>query len=248
MATTVDEIAAAAGVAKGAVYHHFATKERLFEAVLQATTARVAAKVARSAATATDIWDAMGVATEAYFEVCSVGPTAQIVLKDGPAVLGWERWREIDAELFAQQAPGALEAAMQQGLIARQPVEPLARLLLGAATEAAPAVAASADPTATGRAHADAFRALLEGLRRRSVTRARPATTPQLGVRATAKRREGSRCTSVDGEVVAAAVLALGAGAASAATQSLTILHDNDVHGHLRAFCYIEVAKGPGRP
>src|SRR5580698_4691545 len=80
-ATTVDGIAAAAGVAKGAVYHHFATKERLFEAVLQATTARLAAEVARSAAAAPDIWDAMSVATEAYFEACSVGPTAQIVLK-----------------------------------------------------------------------------------------------------------------------------------------------------------------------
>jgi 5'-nucleotidase len=40
-------------------------------------------------------------------------------------------------------------------------------------------------------------------------------------------------------------VLALGAGAASAATQSLTILHDNDIHGHLRSFCYVELAKGP---
>jgi AcrR family transcriptional regulator len=165
--TTVDGIAAAAGVAKGAVYHHFATKERLFEAVLQATTARLAAEVTRSAAGAADIWDAMSVATEAYFEACSVGPTAQIVLKDGPAVLGWERWREIDVEHFGQATPGALETAMQQGLIARQPVEPLARLLLGAATEAAAAVAASADPVAAGRAHADAYRALLEGLRRR---------------------------------------------------------------------------------
>ncbi|HEY2707136.1 MAG TPA: bifunctional UDP-sugar hydrolase/5'-nucleotidase [Caulobacteraceae bacterium] len=46
------------------------------------------------------------------------------------------------------------------------------------------------------------------------------------------------------------AALALGigmasAGAAAAATQSLTILHDNDIHGHLRSFCYVEVAKGP---
>jgi AcrR family transcriptional regulator len=166
-ATTMDQIAGATGVAKGAVYHHFPTKERLFEAVLRATTARLAADVARSAAAAADIWDAMSVATEAYFEACSIGPTAQIVLKDGPAVLGWERWREIDVEHFGQGMPIALETAMQQGLIARQPVEPLARLLLGAATEAAAAVAASADPTATGRAHADAFRALLEGLRRR---------------------------------------------------------------------------------
>src|ERR1700742_4537333 len=43
----------------------------------------------------------------------------------------------------------------------------------------------------------------------------------------------------------ATALMALGADSASAATQSLTILHDNDIHGHLRSFCYVEVAKGP---
>ena len=52
-------------------------------------------------------------------------------------MLGWERWREVDAEHFGRFLPAALEAAMRQGLIAEQPVEPLARLLLGAATEAA---------------------------------------------------------------------------------------------------------------
>jgi AcrR family transcriptional regulator len=166
-ATTMDAIAAAAGVAKGAVYHHFATKERLFEAVLRDATAQLADDVASAAMTAADIWDGLSVATEAYFRACSAGPTAQIVLRDGPAVLGWERWREIDIEHFGRGMPAALEAAMAQGLIARQPIEPLARLLLGAATEAAAAVAVSADPVTTGRAHADAFRALLEGLRRR---------------------------------------------------------------------------------
>jgi AcrR family transcriptional regulator len=166
-ATTVDEIAAAAGVAKGAVYHHFATKERLFETVLEATTARLSAEVGKVAAGAADVWDAIAVATEAYFELASTGAAAQIVLKDGPAVLGWERWREIDAEHFGRTLPAILEAAMRQGLIATQPVEPLARLLLGAATEAAAACAASPTPAATGRAHADAFRALLDGLRRR---------------------------------------------------------------------------------
>jgi AcrR family transcriptional regulator len=166
-ATSVDEIAAAAGVAKGAVYHHFASKERLFEPVLEATTAALARQVMMKAETASDVWDAVAVATEAYFELASTGAAAQIVLKDGPVVLGWERWRDIDAAHFGAAMPTILRAAMAQGLIASQPVEPLARLLLGAATEAAAACAASADPAATGRAHAQAFRALLDGLRQR---------------------------------------------------------------------------------
>jgi AcrR family transcriptional regulator len=166
-ATSVDQIAAAAGVAKGAVYHHFASKERLFEPVLEATTAALARQVMVKAQTASDVWDAVAVATEAYFELASTGAAAQIVLKDGPVVLGWERWRKIDAAHFGAAMPSILQAAIAQGLIASQPVEPLARLLLGAATEAAAACAASADPVATGRAHAQAFRALLDGLRQR---------------------------------------------------------------------------------
>jgi AcrR family transcriptional regulator len=163
---TVDKIAAAAGVAKGAVYHHFSTKERLFETVFEATTASLAAHVAASVAAAADVWDALSIGTQAYFDACSAGATAQIILKDGPAVLGWERWREIDAAHFGRTIPAVLAAAMDQQLIAPQPIEPLARLLLGAVTEAAAACAASASPAQTGREHAAAFRSMIEGLRR----------------------------------------------------------------------------------
>ena len=79
------------------------------------------------------------------------GPTGQIILRDGPAVLGWERWREIDAKHFGGKFPLALTAAMEAGVIARQPIEPLARLLLGAVTEAA--VAVSVGPDIAARRH-----------------------------------------------------------------------------------------------
>jgi AcrR family transcriptional regulator len=163
--TTMDQIAAAAGVAKGAVYHHFASKEALFEAVLVRVSAELSARVAAVAAGSKDFIDAVVTATAAYFAFCAEPPLARIVLKDGPAVLGWERWREIDSQSFAAALPARLEQAMAHGVIARQPAAPLARLIVGAVTEAAVACAASDDPARTGREHALALESLLGGLR-----------------------------------------------------------------------------------
>lgn len=163
-ATTMDEVAAAARVAKGAVYHHFATKEALFETVFDQVSRDLLAEVDRVARSEKDPLAAMAKGTQAYFAACANGRTGQIVLHDGPAVLGWERWREIDNRHFGGRFPVALTRAMDEGLIARQPIEPLARLLLGAVTEAAVACSGR-DLQKAGADYARAFQALLDALR-----------------------------------------------------------------------------------
>ena len=163
-ATTIDDIAAAANVAKGAVYHHFATKEALFEIVFEQVSEELLAEVDRVARSEKDALSAMAKGTQAYFAACAKGAAGQIVLHDGPAVLGWERWREIDNRHFGGRFPVALARAMDDGLIARQPVEPLARLLLGAVTEAAIACSGR-DLHKAGTNYASAFQALLDALR-----------------------------------------------------------------------------------
>jgi AcrR family transcriptional regulator len=164
-ATTMDDIAAAARVAKGAVYHHFSTKEALFEAVFEQVSLELIGDLDRISRAEKDALAAMAAGTQAYFAACSKGATGQIILRDGPAVLGWERWREIDAKHFGGKFPLALNAAMDAGLIARQPIEPLARLLLGAVTEAAVACASGGDIGKVGAEYARAFRSLLDALR-----------------------------------------------------------------------------------
>ncbi|WP_342708635.1 TetR/AcrR family transcriptional regulator [Bradyrhizobium sp. B124] len=164
-AATMDDIASGARVAKGAVYHHFATKEAVFEAVFDQVSMDLVADLDRISRAENDPLAAMAAGTQGYFAACSKGPTGQIILRDGPAVLGWERWREIDAKHFGGKFPRALTAAMDAGVIAKQPVEPLARLLLGAVTEAAVAVSAGPDTGKTGTDYARAFRSLLDALR-----------------------------------------------------------------------------------
>lgn len=164
-ATTMDDIAAGARVAKGAVYHHFPTKEALFEAVFEQASLELVSDLDRISRAEKDVLAAIAAGTQAYFSACSKGATGQIILRDGPAVLGWERWRDIDAKHFGGKFPRALAAAMDAGLIARQPVEPLARLLLGAVTEAAVACSAGQDIGKAGAEYARAFRSLLDALR-----------------------------------------------------------------------------------
>jgi AcrR family transcriptional regulator len=163
--TTMDDIAASARVAKGAVYHHFKTKEAVFETVFDAVSRDLATEIESLSRAEKDILARMAAGTQHYLAACSKEPTGQIILRDGPAVLGWERWREIDAQHFGGKIPRALEVAMERGLIARQPVEPLARLLLGAMTEAAVACAGSGDIKKAGAEYSRAFRSLLEAMR-----------------------------------------------------------------------------------
>src|ERR1700723_4163833 len=163
--TTMDNVATSAHVAKGAVYHHFETKEALFEAVLDEVSEDLVAEVDRAAHSENDALAAMAAGTQAYFAACAKDATGQIILRDGPAVLGWERWREIDARHFGGGFPLALARAMDDGLMARQSVEPLSRLLLGAVTEAAVPSSAGSHLHKTGAEYARAFRTLLEALR-----------------------------------------------------------------------------------
>ena len=166
-ATTMDDIAEAADVAKGAVYHHFKTKEAVFEAVFEQVSGDLVQDIDRAVRSEKDVLAAIVAGTQHYFAACAKGPTGRIILRDGPAVLGWERWREIDARHFGGKFPRALTVAMDAGLIARQPVEPLARLLLGAVTEAAVACAGRSDVLKAGSEYSRAFKSLVEALRLR---------------------------------------------------------------------------------
>ena len=91
------EIAAAAGVTRGALYHQFADKAALFLAVADAVegdvTARLGAYVAASGAQ--DPAGALHAAVDGWLEACEQPEVRQILLLDGPVVLGWDGFRDM---------------------------------------------------------------------------------------------------------------------------------------------------------
>jgi AcrR family transcriptional regulator len=143
-----EEIVRAAGVTRGALYHHFDGKRELFEAVYERIEAELAQRIATGAlgAGAVNPLEAMRAGAEMFLQASTEPEAQQIVLLDGPSVLGWDRWREIAAEHGLGLIEATLQAAIKAGAIAEQPVRPLAHVLMGALDEAAMLVARAEDP------------------------------------------------------------------------------------------------------
>ena len=168
-ATGTNEIVAQAEVTRGALYHHFAGKEDLFAEVFRIVAAELVAKSNASVeGLSGELWQQVSAAFRQYLRLVASEPEYQrILLIDGPVVLGWTRWRDLQAEFVAQGAADALRMLMEQGLVAPQPTEPLANLLQAALNDAALAIANSDRPNETSRQVTDAFLSLLYGLRSR---------------------------------------------------------------------------------
>jgi AcrR family transcriptional regulator len=166
-ATGTEEIVARAGVGtRGALYHHFADKQALFRAVFEAVEEDLLARAA-PAAVPTDVWDALVAGLEGFLTAALEPEVQRIILVDGPAVLGWSEWRELEARYGIGVIEAALVVAMDEGTIARQSPRELAHLILAVLDEAALLVAHSDDPV-TARTNAGAaLRQLLDGLRAR---------------------------------------------------------------------------------
>jgi AcrR family transcriptional regulator len=158
-----EEIVRAAGVTRGALYHQFGDKASLLEAVYERIEAESTERVARIVLGSElhSPMAAMRAGVEAFLDECAKPELRQIALHDAPAVLGWERWREIGAANGLGLIEASVSASIEAGEMRRLPVKPLAHLLLGALDEAAMLVARDERPE--GRAEVTAVLvALLE--------------------------------------------------------------------------------------
>jgi AcrR family transcriptional regulator len=143
-ATSIDAVAAAAGVTKGAAYHHFDGKAGLFRAVFTREQERAAAALEAAAGAAPDPWSALRSGCRTWLEQCLDPAFRRIVLLDGPAVLGWQAVRDIQLDHTARVlTDGLREATGTSGDLTTR-----ARLVLGVLCEAGMLLARAGDPPA----------------------------------------------------------------------------------------------------
>jgi AcrR family transcriptional regulator len=164
-ATRTEEIVQRAGLTRGALYHHFRDKEALFRAVHEEIVGEVTQLLRRRSADGhTSPWTLFRANSEIYLDAASTNRAyRQIVLIDGPAVMGWnavsERRDGPTHRIFEY-----LQDAMDEGVLEPQPVEPLGHLLSALGVASAMYVAHAEDPVEARRQISECNGRLLSGL------------------------------------------------------------------------------------
>lgn len=166
--TAREEIVERAGVTRGALHHHFGTKQDLFAAVFEELEGELAARIASAAMAGGDARDQLRRGCHEFLDAALDPAVQRIVLLDAPAVLGWAAWREVDARYGLGLVTEGLRAvfAAGPGPGGTVAVEPLGHLLLAALNEAAMLVAGAPDPVAARTEIGAIVDQLLESLTR----------------------------------------------------------------------------------
>jgi AcrR family transcriptional regulator len=146
-AVSTPEIAAAAGVTRGAMYHQYSDKTKLFLAVLEAVEEDVMRRLTEAvvAAQPRTPGDALHMAADAWLDISTEPEVRQLLLLDAPSILGWAEFREISLRYGLGMTEQLLNAALDAGQLPPQPTRALATIMIGALDEAAMSIANAQD-------------------------------------------------------------------------------------------------------
>lgn len=162
--SSMDDFTAAAGLTRGALYHHFGDKKGLLQAVIQEIDAEMTARLNRVSASAPTRWDGFVDECATYIEMAVEPEIQRIMFRDGPAVLGdISQWPSTNGCIAAIRK--SLHELRQDGVIIDVDEEATARMINGASSHAALWIANSDDPQETSKRAVQGFRILLERLR-----------------------------------------------------------------------------------
>lgn len=162
--TSTEEIVRTASVTRGAMYHHFTSKEDLFEAVFRREQEAIARRVQQTAAKKKGAWAQLKAGCDEFLTASLDPEIQQITLIDAPAVLGLNRINELECPRSMQMLSNVIERAMQEGTLRRRPVMPVAQLLFGALCQAAIVAAQASDGDATMKQMRRELQRLLDGM------------------------------------------------------------------------------------
>jgi AcrR family transcriptional regulator len=137
---SMEDVAQTAAVSKGAIYHYAASKAALFLDVFKARQKVLAEAVVLAAAEQVTPFTQLTVGCRVYLEGCTDDGACRVLLIEGPRVLGWDVWRELDEQCFL-----SLVRTILDSIDANRPNDLIAHLLIGAVDEAAVVIAKSAD-------------------------------------------------------------------------------------------------------
>jgi AcrR family transcriptional regulator len=152
--TSIEAVLDVAGVSRGSLYHHFATKQALFEAALDAVETRIGNETMAAVQGATDALDGLRRGCLAWVRLAGDPVVQRIVLIDAPSVLTWQRWREIEEEYGLGLIKGAMVLAAREGRLRPDLVDVFAHMVLATMNELALVIVQSNDPAEAQR-HAE---------------------------------------------------------------------------------------------
>jgi len=162
--TSTEEILSDASVSRGALYHHFPSKTDLFQATWETVENEVTVAVMNAAAVAPDAKKMLERGFDEFLDQCLNEEVQRIVMLDGPTVLGWDLWHDLDEQYGLGAIKSVLGLAVEQAVIPATMVEPLAHLLLGAIMQAGMVVARAENPGAAKRAMTKTFKRIVDAL------------------------------------------------------------------------------------
>ena len=143
--TSIEDVVRHAGVTRGALYHHFPTKQSLFDAVIVDIQDELAARVEEAAGADGDPWDRFVAAWLSFIAAAHEAGVRRLML-EAPTVLGHRRWHEIDYGYYLSQIVDALVTLHRLGLLDADPTPELARTLLAVSNALGTVVAQDDDP------------------------------------------------------------------------------------------------------
>lgn len=161
--TSIEAVLAESGVSRGSLYHHFPGKEALYLAVFEVLGDRLGADMTAALQHAADPVDMLRIGCVTWIRNAGDPVVQQIMLIDAPAVLGWQRWRELDEPALAM-IRHALGFAAEAGAVDPRHVDVFAHIVMATLNEVAMMIALSSDSAATLKAGESAVDDFLDRL------------------------------------------------------------------------------------